>query len=88
MEESRQKRILRYDSSLSDYGINLRPFAYRFNLLKKTPEVPLFVNDLPKKKPAEVAFRVFKDETSQVNNVSCYLLITAGFKKENLKFRY
>ena len=40
------------------------------NLLKKTPEDPLFINGM-QKKSAEVAFRVFKDEKSQVKKVSC-----------------
>ena len=46
VEESRQMRILRYNSPLSTYDINFMSFAYRFNL-KKTPEVPLFINDPP-----------------------------------------
>ena len=77
VEESRQKRILRYNSSLSTYDINFMPFAC-FDLLKKAPQVPLFIND-PGKKPSEVAFRVFKDETSPVKKVLCYLLITIGW---------
>ena len=44
VEESRQKRILPYDSSLSTYDINFISFSYRFNLLKKrTPEVPFLL---------------------------------------------
>ena len=39
-------------------------FAYRFNLLKRRSA--LFINSLTNKNPAEVAFRVFKDETSHV----------------------
>ena len=75
VEESRQKRILRCDSSLSTYDINFMSFVYRFNLLKKIPEVPLYYWS-GGKNPAEVVFRVFKDETSQVKKVSCYLLVT------------